>query len=265
MQLCRDVTKDKNLGIAYSLTEQGRYREAIGYWKFVIDARLGVLLRFDSDPISKSCLGDSLFLYTGGETEYLHGMAVPASDFYQLNLNWYYYQAKLNGGDRDFGPWLHSTYLCALLNKVRYKYSRNESGDKGKVMIELLDGRKSEMRNDPGWDNYSDEIPPQYVAAVRQHLGETEAAMAQRFIDEIFKPLHLAEEQARKTSSNESILQQQDKLQDARLNAALAALYDKATTAAKNRNFPPVYVQMLEDTTKSLIWTTKSRVEYKDR
>lgn len=240
------VCMDANKYIAISLAEQARFQEAIvyldRYWAALASSIFGKIKRRDdcNELVYISFL-------VGGTDPYGN----PLVDQYTLNHFWYYFQAKAQAGDKDFSYWLHKTYQCAIFGKSIFRnelsiYQKETYPTYGYSKT-LLDGRvvHDNLLDDGGKfdkNKYQTEIlPAQYVAEIRRNMGDVEAATAQRFIDEIVKPLNNALIKAKNDSSKVSAEPQRE----AQLDAAKATLYDNAVSAARTRGFPPIYVETL--------------------
>lgn len=275
---CRVGELSRVVMTAIGLSEQGKYQDATKYWSLHFSQlgewddvmrntklfRAGSSLNFGCPIIPVKIVPFYRPIREGGSD----------LDFYDVNTNWYYYQAKLKSGEKDIGPWLHKSYLCGMAadnTPVRYIVKRDMNfilarGKTPNIDTVLWDGRQ--LRNGKFADgsslpiNYSRQvILKEYVPTVREILGESEAVTAQRFVDEILKPLWAAEDKVSQNFETQSVIQQQDKSRSAQRDAALAALYDKAVIATANRNFPSIYGEILKSQTLQLMERTTRSIE----
>lgn len=272
---CRERT---NIILAYSFFEAGDFRKTLQYLD-KINVQHGYLGPY-KEPLAAECVNGSPFssIYDTAYAAWAYlptGSVDELGDTIWLNYNWYQYQAKKRLRDSDIAPWLHKTYLCALLlggdmiyaNAIKYGKPSSQAHTSYKTR---LDGRRSTegvksrstdsaqtgglfaamsaisalsrsatgSTSETGATGGREQLPNLYVEEVRMVLGDADAEMARKFVDKIYKPLVQKEEEiyaGRSRAGNNSEMQR----------ASLVELYNNAASASQNMALPAIYSNYL--------------------
>jgi hypothetical protein len=159
-------------------------------------------------------------------------------DFLRINGNWYGYLAakannqKLRGlSKRDF---LHRAYACALMSRSDSIWVEDSSINGQSVRI-LLGGRIPDSDDKDSQSQYLDQLPKLYMAQVEKELGPKESAVASKIIREIWLPL----------SQRLNALREDRSLEFDKKALQKSVLYANAASAARDRDLPTVFVELL--------------------